>query len=220
LKAFGAQHNFQIYLQPKGPDTITALHPESPLPLSYSLPDFNVTLQFKPSDFTQVNAGINRQMVARAIELLEVQPGETVLDLFCGLGNFSLPLARKATHVVAVEGERGLVERARANAERNGLQNVEFHVADLFADFTQAPWMQAVDKLLLDPPRSGAIEVSRLLNKFKPKRIVYVSCDPATLARDVEEIVHNQGYKLLKAGIMDMFPHTGHVESIAVFERA
>ncbi|MDH5302191.1 MAG: 23S rRNA (uracil(1939)-C(5))-methyltransferase RlmD [Gammaproteobacteria bacterium] len=220
LQAFGVQHDFQIYLQPKGPDSITALYPETPRPLSYRLPDFDVTLQFEPSDFTQVNTGINRQMVARAIDLLDVQPGETVLDLFCGLGNFSLPLARKATRVVAVEGERGLVERARANAERNGLQNVEFHVADLFADFTQAPWMQAVDKLLLDPPRSGAIEVSRLLNKFKPKRIVYVSCDPATLARDVEEIVHNQGYRLLKAGIMDMFPHTGHVESIAVFEQS
>lgn len=219
LVRFGEQREFQIYLQPKGPDTIHCIWPESPLPLSYTHPDFDVTLEFEPSDFTQVNTGINRQMVKRAVDLLELSADETVLDLFCGLGNFSLPLARVAKQVVGVEGDAGLVKRASDNAARNGLTNVEFHLADLFSDFTQAPWISSVDKLLIDPPRSGALEVSCLLNRFQPKRVVYVSCDPGTLARDVEEIVHRQGYRLLKAGIMDMFPHTAHVESIAVFER-
>ncbi len=219
LTAFGERHGLFIYLQPQGPGSVHPLWPQQPEALSYRLPQFDVELHFEPGDFTQVNTGINRQMVAQAVDLLQVGPEHRVLDLFCGLGNFSLPLARRAGQVIGVEGEAGLVARARANAERNGLANCRFHVADLTTDFSNAPWLGQVDRLLLDPPRSGALEIAKRLNKLRPQRIVYVSCDPATLARDCEEIVHHQGYRLLSAGVMDMFPHTAHVESMAVFER-
>ncbi len=219
LAGFGRRYGLQIHLQPQGPDSIHPLWPESPPPLSYCLPAFDLELQFAPGDFTQVNAEINRQMVSRAVELLQVEVSHRVLDLFCGLGNFSLPLGRRAAEVIGVEGEAGLVTRARDNARRNGLDNCRFHVADLASDFSQAPWLGQIDRLLLDPPRSGALEIVQQLHKLRPQRMVYVSCDPATLARDSEEIVHRQGYRLLSAGIMDMFPHTAHVESMAVFER-
>lgn len=224
LSAYGQSQDFIIFLQPGGPKTIHRLWPqeatEEEVKLSYRLPEYEVELTFQPSDFTQVNAGINRKMVHRALELLDPQPGERVLDLFCGLGNFSLPLGRCAEHVVGVEGEASLVERAQANAAANNLPNVEFHATDLSGDITVEPWYgRGFEKLLLDPPRSGAQMVVQNLPKPLPRRIVYVSCDPATLARDADILVHQQGYRLRKAGVMDMFPHTAHVESIAVFER-
>lgn len=219
LSAFGQQHGFLIYLQPGNESTVQLLWPAT-AELTYRLPDFEVELAFRPTDFTQVNAGINRAMVSRAIELLDPQPTEAVLDLFCGLGNFTLPLARRAGQVVGVEGEAGLVGRARDNARRNGLDNCEFHVADLSRDVRGLPWMQRrYDKLLLDPARSGAAELIPQIVGLGASRIVYVSCNPATLARDAGMLVREHGYRLRSAGIIDMFPQTAHVESIAVFER-
>ncbi|XID74637.1 23S rRNA (uracil(1939)-C(5))-methyltransferase RlmD [Alkanindiges sp. WGS2144] len=215
--------NWQLYLQPEGYDSVHRVDtPEAPMRLHYELPDFNIRFAFSPLDFTQVNAGINRQMVKLAIDLLDLKSGERVLDLFCGLGNFSLPLARsvgKSGHVVAVEGSQEMVERGFENAALNGLDNLEFHAQDLTKDFSHQPWaVQGFDALLIDPPRSGAEEVMHYLPKFKAKRIVYVSCNPATLARDAG-ILAQSGYRMKKAGVMDMFTHTGHVESIALFER-
>jgi 23S rRNA (uracil1939-C5)-methyltransferase len=218
LAAFGREHALSVYLQPGGPDTVAPLG--EAVELAYELPDFAVTLGFLPTDFTQVNSGINRQMVNHALALLEVAPEEQVLDLFCGVGNFSLPLATRARRVVGVEGDAGLVERARANAARNGLDNIGFHVANLYADLERPPWLgEHYDKVLLDPPRSGAFEVLEHLPKLGAKRLVYVSCYPGTLARDAGELVDQLGYRLLAAGVMDMFPHTAHVESIALFEQ-
>lgn len=219
LAAFGKEHDFLIYLQPGNENTVHLLWPEQG-ELSYRLPEFDVDVAFRPTDFTQVNADINRLMVSRAIELLDPQPQESVLDLFCGLGNFTLPLARRAERVVGVEGEAGLVARAQENARRNGLDNCEFHVADLSRDVRDLPWMQHhYDKLLLDPARSGAAELIPQIARLAASRIVYVSCNPATLARDAGMLVNEYGYRLRSAGIIDMFPHTAHVESIAVFER-
>ncbi|WP_297795982.1 23S rRNA (uracil(1939)-C(5))-methyltransferase RlmD [uncultured Marinobacter sp.] len=220
LIAFGQAHDLHIYLQPKGPDTVHRIWPEEGEErLSYRLDEFGLTMKFHPMDFTQVNAGINGTMVHRAVEWLDVQPDERVLDLFCGLGNFTLPLARKAGQVVGVEGDDAMVVRGRENAELNGLSNVMFHGADLQADLTSQPWAaEGFDKILIDPPRSGAQEVCEYLTAFGAGRIVYVSCNPATLARDAGVMVRN-GYRLVKAGVMDMFPHTTHVESIALFER-
>jgi len=218
LADFGRQHELFVYLQTGGPDTIAPLGETAEL--AYALPAFDLTLRFLPSDFTQVNTDINRQMVSRALDLLEVGPDDQVLDLFCGVGNFTLPLATRARRVVGVEGDAGLVERARANAELNGLDNVGFHVANLYEDLERPPWLgEHYDKVLLDPPRSGALEVLEHLPKLGAKRLVYVSCYPGTLARDAGELVHKHGYRLLAAGVMDMFPHTAHVESIALFER-
>ncbi|WP_306304456.1 23S rRNA (uracil(1939)-C(5))-methyltransferase RlmD [Methylogaea oryzae] len=175
---------------------------------------------FNPTEFTQVNPAINRAMVARALGLLAPTADEDVLDLFCGLGNFTLPLARQAKSVTGVEGDAPLVQRARDNAQRNGISNAEFFAADLFADVSAAPWAQRhYDKILLDPARAGAQEIVRQLPRFGAGRVVYISCNPATLARDAGILVNELGYRLLGAGIMDMFPHTAHVESIAVFER-
>jgi 23S rRNA (uracil1939-C5)-methyltransferase len=218
LIEFGQRHGFQVYQQPGNESTIDLLWP-SAAELTYRLPDFDVELAFLPVDFTQVNAEINRQMANRAIELLALEPEHRVLDLFCGLGNFTLPLARCAGYVVGVEGEAGLVERARGNARRNGLENCEFHVADLAGDVRDLPWMrQRYQRILLDPPRSGAGALIPQIGALGAERIVYVSCGPATLARDAG-LLAEQGYKLRAAGVMDMFPHTAHVESIALFER-
>ncbi|WP_240125110.1 23S rRNA (uracil(1939)-C(5))-methyltransferase RlmD [Thermomonas alba] len=219
LAAFGQEHGFVIFLQPGGVDSVHPLGEDATL--AFRLPDWDIELQFRPLDFIQVNARLNEMMIARALDLLEVQPGERVLDLFCGLGNFTLPLARVAGDgvVVGVEGDAGLVARARANAERNGLRNVRFHAADLAQDLTGQPWLKAgFDKLLLDPARAGAIEVLRQLPLKGFKRIVYVSCHPGSLARDAGYLVHEAGWTLRAAGVMDMFPHTAHVESIAVFD--
>lgn len=219
LAAFGREHGFAIFLQPKGIDSVHPL--EEPAPeLSFRLLRWNVELAFQPLDFIQVNARLNEQMIARALELLDTSPDHRVLDLFCGLGNFTLPLARQVREVVGVEGDPGLVARARANAERNGLANARFFAADLTQDQRGTPWMrQGFDRLLLDPPRSGAEEVLKQLPLQDMDRIVYVSCHPGSLARDAGFLVNERGYRLVSAGVMDMFPHTAHVESIALFQR-
>jgi len=217
--AFGQAHGFAISLQPGGVESVQPLWPAE-VPLSFKLAPWDVELAFRPLDFIQVNAKLNVQMIAHALALLDAGPDERVLDLFCGLGNFTLPLARTVRNVVGVEGDAGLVARARENAVRNGLENAEFYAADLTQDQRQAPWMrQGFDKLLLDPPRSGAIEVLQQLPLKQFKRIVYVSCHPGSLARDAGYLVNEQGFTLVSAGAMDMFPHTAHVESIAVFEK-
>ena len=221
---FGQAQNLQVYLQPKGPNTVHRIWPESgpesgPERLTYRLEEFDLDMWFHPMDFTQVNAEMNRGMVHRAMEWLDVQPDERVLDLFCGMGNFTLPLARKAAQVVGVEGDDSMVARGRENSQRNQLSNVDFRGADLQSDFTQQPWAsEGFDKILIDPPRSGAQEVCEYLTAFRARRVVYVSCNPATLARDAGVMVRN-GYRLVRAGVMDMFPHTTHVESMALFER-
>lgn len=217
--AFGQEHGFAISLQPGGVESVQPLWPAE-VPLSFKLAPWDVELAFRPLDFIQVNAKLNVQMIAHALDLLDAGPDERVLDLFCGLGNFTLPLARTVRNVVGVEGDAGLVARARENAARNGLDNAEFFAADLTQDQRQAAWMrQGFDKLLLDPPRSGALEVLQQLPLKQFKRIVYVSCHPGSLARDAGYLVNEQGFTLVSAGAMDMFPHTAHVESIAVFER-
>lgn len=220
LIAFGQQHDVHIYLQPKGPDTVHRIWPlGGEERLSYQLPEFDLTMKFHPMDFTQVNAEINQKMISRAVDWLDIQPDERVLDLFCGLGNFTLPLARKAAQVVGVEGDEAMVVRGRENATLNGVDNVRFYGANLQGDFTAESWAaEGFDKILIDPPRTGAEEVCEYLTAFGAKRIVYVSCNPATLARDSGVMVKN-GYRLVRTGVMDMFPHTTHVESIAVFER-
>jgi 23S rRNA (uracil1939-C5)-methyltransferase len=180
----------------------------------------DVELEFQPLDFVQVNADMNQRMMARTLELLDPQPTDRVLDLFCGLGNFTLPIARRVAEVVGVEGEHGLVERAAQNAARNGIANAHFHVANLFEDQRNTDWArQPWDKVLLDPPRAGADKVLEYLPHKQTRRIVYVSCHPASLARDAGILVNQHGFKLKSAGVMDMFPHTSHVESIALFER-
>ncbi len=217
LIAYGQQHNLWIYLQPGGPDTVHAIWPEAPQ-LSYQ-PEAGLDLQFAPDDFTQVNAEINKTMIQRAMDMLDVQQGDRVLDLFCGLGNFTLPLASRVSEVVGVEGDAALVQHGKDNAALNKLENAVFEQADLTqTELKDYPWAAAgFNKILLDPPRSGAFEVLHQLAALGAERLVYVSCNPATLARDAGELVNNHGYKLVSTGIMDMFPHTTHVESIALF---
>ena len=217
LITYGQKNDFWIYLQSGGPDTISPIWPKSPQ-MSYA-PEVGLTLMFEPSDFTQVNATINQNMIQLTMELLEVCTEDRVLDLFCGLGNFSLPLARRVSEVVGVEGDAALVKHAQNNAKLNDLNNATFEQADLtktaLKDYSWAN--DGFNKILLDPPRSGAFEVLSQLADLGAERIVYVSCNPATLARDAGELVHKYGYTLVSAGIMDMFPHTSHVESIALF---
>ena len=221
LRDFAAAEDFAIYLQPKGLDSVHTLDDVPPPKLSFHLAPWDVELLFRPLDFIQVNGALNEKMIARTLALLDVQPGERVLDLFCGLGNFTLPLARTAAEVVGVEGDAGLVARARQNAEHNGLANAEFHMADLTTDLRQERWFkQGFDKLLLDPARAGALEVLKQIPLEGIQRIVYVSCHPGSLARDAGYLVNERGWTLKRAGVMDMFPHTAHVESIAVFERS
>ena len=219
LQTWAQAQGIAFYLQPGGADSIAPLWPPAPR-LSFSLPAHGVTLDFQPADFIQVNAAMNAAMVNQALALLDVQPGDSVLDLFCGLGNFSLPLARRAARVTAVEGDAGLVARARENARQNGIENLSFHAANLEDDPRLYPWhAQPHARWLLDPPRAGAMNLVTHLPKSRPQRIVYVSCHPATLARDAG-ILDQQGYRLSAVGVMDMFPHTTHVESIAVFDAA
>jgi 23S rRNA (uracil1939-C5)-methyltransferase len=219
LRQFEADSGLAILLQPGGPATIHALTPPVP-ELLFGFPDLDLELAFGPSDFIQVNGEMNRRMVARALELLDPQPGDRVLDLFCGLGNFTLPLARRGAEVVGVEGDAELVRKGTENARRNGLENVRFHAADLAVDPGAAPWLRGgYDKVLLDPPRSGAEFILEHVAASGASRLVYVSCHPASLARDAGILVQRHGFELRGAGVMDMFPHTGHVESIALFER-
>ncbi len=217
LRNFRERHDLDLYLQRGGVDTVAPLDGVS-TPLAFRLPDFDLEFRFLPTDFIQVNGDINRKMVARVVEVMQVQPGWRVLDLFCGLGNFTLPLARQGAAVVGVEGDPALVERARENASLNRIGTTEFHVANLFEDCAGLPWARpAPDAVLIDPPRSGAREI--LPVAARARRIVYVSCHPGSLARDAGILVGEYGFRLRGAGVMDMFPHTSHVESFAVFER-
>jgi 23S rRNA (uracil1939-C5)-methyltransferase len=219
LRAYGEHSGLAILLQSGGPDTVRALHPRT-VQLSYGLPHFGVALAFEPLDFVQVNGAMNERMIEHALALLAPRADDSVLDLFCGLGNFTLPLARKAGQVVGVEGDAGLVARARENAARNGLSNCTFHTADLAADQADAPWAKHdYAAILLDPARAGAEAVLRYLPRRATRRVVYVSCHPGSLARDAGVLVQQHGFTLRAAGVMDMFPHTAHVESIALFER-
>jgi 23S rRNA (uracil1939-C5)-methyltransferase len=219
LAAFGETYGLHLYLQDGGAQSIRPL-PDQGVDLSYNLPGANVRLYFQPTDFTQVNLELNRMMVDQALSLLDPKPDERVLDLFCGLGNFSLPIARRAAHTLGVEGDAGLVERARSNARRNGVANVRFLAADLYGALQDSPWVrERFHKALLDPPRSGALQILDSLPLMGVERIVYVSCYPETLARDADRLVNFLGYRLAAAGAMDMFPHTAHLESMALFER-
>ena len=224
LAEFAKKHQVQIFLQPGNLKSVHPLYPENPAPLFYEFSEFDIKVEFLPTDFIQVNAGINQQLVSRAIELLDLQEHDRVLDLFCGVGNFTLPLARHSQHVVGVEGDQALVNRALHNKELNGLPGVNFYFGDLFKEDMSASshgdWLdQKFDKILLDPPRSGAAEMVKRIPQFEPSKIVYVSCGPATLARDAGVLVNEHGYRMTQAGVIDMFPHTAHVESIAVFEK-
>ncbi len=219
LLAFAQDTGLHLYLQPGGPKTVAPFYPESPEALHYLLPQ-DITLRFQPNDFTQVNPAINQKMIQRAIDLLALNNTDHLLELFCGLGNFSLPLATQAGRIMAVEGEASLVERAWQNARENGVENIQYAVANLMEEKLEADWLTGdYNKLLLDPPRSGAIEIIQRLDVSKIERILYISCNPSTLARDAGELVQ-RGFTLKQAGIMDMFPHTTHVESIALFERS
>jgi len=220
LQALADTHQFQIYLQPKGPDTVALFAPsDAHDKLHYHLSDYQLKMAFLPQQFTQINSSINQKMLAQAIELLELEKTDHVLDLFCGIGNFTLPIAKTVSHVVGVEGDRGAVDMAQYNAKENQLTQCEFHCADLFSALPNTTWTQRqYDKLVLDPPRSGAAQIIPMLATWQPKRIVYISCNPATLARDTD-LIQKQGYTLEKAGIMDMFPHTQHVEAMALFTR-
>ena len=220
LTQFAQQYDFQIMLQSAGPDTVVALWPENPPPLSYKLNEQDITIEFQPNDFTQVNSEINQTMVSSALSMLELTAEDKVLDLFCGLGNFTLAMARQCAEIVGVEGAQSMVLKARENAQKNNIQNASFFAADLSVDISNEPWLkQQYDKILLDPPRSGAMEMLKHIGKLGAKRIVYVSCNPATLARDTQILVNEYGYTLVDAGVMDMFPHTAHVESIALFTK-
>lgn len=221
LRAFGEDHDIRIYLQPGGLDTTVLLAPDSIAePLFYELPEFDIRIAFDAVGFVQVNSEINRRMVHQAVELLDPGAGDRVLDLYCGIGNFSLPLARRAGEVLGVEGDSMLVKAAAANADLNGINNAKFRLADLSAIDGSEAWLQeGWDLLLLDPARSGAQEIVEHIDKISPRRIVYVSCHPGTLARDAGTLVNEKGYTCESAGIIDMFPHTAHVESIAVFNK-
>ncbi|HEX4843066.1 MAG TPA: 23S rRNA (uracil(1939)-C(5))-methyltransferase RlmD [Limnobacter sp.] len=225
LRSFGQHWNVDWWLQPEGPASAHRLLPDAPVDLQYLIPSFGVRMRFRPTDFTQVNHLINDAMVSRAVGLLDLKPQERVLDLFCGLGNFSLPLATRSSHVKGFEGSEDLVRRAAENAELNGLADkTEFHVRNLFE--VESPEWESwgrFDKVLIDPPRDGALEICKAIvgakPEFQPVRIVYVSCNPATLARDTAVLCATGPYVLKQAGVINMFPHTAHVESIAVFER-
>ena len=224
FKAFADQHGVHLYLQPKGPDTAYPFWPEQPADLYYALPEFGIKMPFFPTEFTQVNHDVNRVLVHRALALLAPQPGERVADMFCGIGNFSLPIARSGAHVTGIEGSASLVKRATENAAYNGLSDVaQYRTMNLFeinADtFAALCAPGRFDRMLIDPPRDGAAELVKALVAAPPQRIVYVSCSSATLARDASTLVYEQGYALSAAGVINMFPHTAHVESIAVFDR-
>jgi len=218
IAAFGAEHGVQIFLQTGGLDTVRALHPHYP-PLTYAVDEGRTVIEFGPVDFIQINREINASMVTTALELLLPTAGDTALDLFCGLGNFTLPLARRVRRVLGVEGDASLVAKAEGNAARNGVGNAAFVKENLFEPAQFGPWAhERYDVVLLDPPRAGAAALLTRMAHWRPHRVVYISCHPGSLARDAETLVHAQGFRLTCAGVMDMFPQTTHVESIAVFE--
>ncbi|MHB8415831.1 MAG: 23S rRNA (uracil(1939)-C(5))-methyltransferase RlmD [Acidiferrobacteraceae bacterium] len=222
FRHFGATHGISVYLQPAGPASVHPVYPHDAPALEYAV-DADLVLQFSPTDFVQINSSVNAQMINRALDLLAVNSEDRIVDFFCGLGNFSLPLARRARHVVGVEGSDALVLRARENAQRNGIGNAEFLCEDLYvaaaARATPCWWNEGFSKALLDPPRSGAIELIKTFDPEVIRSILYVSCYPATLARDAEYLVHVQGYRPETGGVLDMFPHTSHVESYVLFQR-
>ncbi|HUO20589.1 MAG TPA: 23S rRNA (uracil(1939)-C(5))-methyltransferase RlmD [Steroidobacteraceae bacterium] len=221
LREFAATHRVRLYLQPAGLGSVRALDEAPAAPLNYALPGFDLTLEFLPTDFIQVNGAVNAALVTRAVELLELTPAARVLDLYCGLGNFTLALARRAGAAVGVEGEAGLIQRARGNAALNGVANAVFHVADLAAAPAEgAPWLAGgYSHVLLDPPRTGARAVLGAIARLAPARVLYISCHPGSLARDLMELVHQHGFTLEAAGVVDMFAHTAHVESLALLVR-
>jgi 23S rRNA (uracil1939-C5)-methyltransferase len=222
LRAFADAHGIQFWLQPKGLDSIYPFHPVESPALTYTLPEYEIEMPFAPTEFTQVNHQLNRVMVHRALQLLGPQPAERIVDFFCGLGNFTLPIARSGAQVLGIEGSAALVKRAAQNAAHNGLSgNTGFRAMNLFeVDETVLAGLGKFDKWLIDPPRDGAMELVKAITPdTAPGRIVYVSCSPATLARDAAELVQSHGYALKAAGVMNMFPHTSHVESIALFEK-
>lgn len=223
LREFASRHGVRLYLQPGGLDTVAELGPGGVgEPLVYRLERFNVELEFTPTDFIQINGAVNAALVERAVDLLELTPSSSVLDLFCGLGNFTLAMARSAGHVVGVEGDTGLVERARHNARRNDIGNAEFHVADLAklpADRDPPAWLRhGFTHVLLDPPRAGAWDMLPSIARLQPQKLLYISCHPGSLARDLGALVHEHGFQLEAAGVLDMFPHTAHVESMALLK--
>jgi 23S rRNA (uracil1939-C5)-methyltransferase len=222
LREFGNTHGLRLFLQPGGLDSVHELG-SSGEPLYYQLPKFKVQLQFLPTDFIQINGVVNEALVSRAVELLELSSTDRVLDLFCGIGNFTLPIARSAGHVVGVEGDAGLVARARHNAGLNGLENTEFHVADLArlpaGPAVAAPWLKGTyTHVVLDPPRAGAREVLASVAGLEPQRVLYISCHPGSLSRDLGVLVNEYGFSLEAAGVLDMFPHTAHFESLALLK--
>jgi 23S rRNA (uracil1939-C5)-methyltransferase len=219
LKQFGAKHDVAIFVQRGGPATLTQIYPDEAAVLKYSISDMSLTYEFGLSEFTQVNTDINSVLVRRAISMLDLKPTDRVADLFCGLGNFSLAIARSGASVVGLEANQELIDRATDNASRNELSKLcDFKVANLFTEGCPAyRSLKSIDKLLIDPPRDGAVELIKNIGADGPKKIVYVSCNPATLARDAGTLVHEHGYRLLSAGIVNMFPNTSHVESIALF---
>ncbi len=220
LSRWGEEHRVQVFLQPGDLDSVYPLSPQNPEPLYYRLDEYGIDIEFCPTDFIQINREINRALVTAVVTLLELSATDHVLDLFCGLGNFTLPIARCAAEVTGCEGNRVLIERAKHNAERNECNNARFICADLDSEQSgEVLAQQQYNKLLLDPPRTGAIQVAKKLPQCDLERIVCVSCNPATLARDTEVIVNVHGFRLAAAGVVDMFPHTQHVESIAVYER-
>lgn len=221
LIAYAKDTGFRMFLQPGGPDTVTLLYPQEAGDfLVYRLPSEDIAFSFHPMDFTQINAGLNRLMIPLALDLLDLKQDDTVLDLFCGLGNFSLPIAKHCARVIGVEGSDRMVERARMNATHHDISNVSFFSANLDdKSIVDVLAQYRANKLLIDPPRLGALEIVKRIETMNPERIVYVSCNPATLARDAGILVNEKGYRMVRAGVMDMFPHTAHVESIALFER-
>ena len=221
IRQFADRHRVQFFVQPRGPDTAVPFYPPHDGVLYYALPEFALELGFAPTEFTQVNAAVNAVLVRRALALLQPRAGERIADMFCGLGNFTLAIARSGARVLGIEGARELIARARSNAARNDLSALaEFQHADLFAlDDESFARLGHFDRMLIDPPRDGAVALIKALSDNAPRRIVYVSCNAATLARDAGVLVHTKGYALAAAGVVNMFPHTSHVESIAVFDK-
>jgi 23S rRNA (uracil1939-C5)-methyltransferase len=219
LTVFAKASGFWLKLQPEGPNSVINLYPQEQTLRFKPLADEEISIRFKATDFTQVNASINQQMVRQALDLLELDAADRVLDLFCGLGNFTLPLARRVQQVTGVEGDEAMVQRARENAQEHGIDNSEYFAADLTKIDGSERWMkQRYDKILLDPPRSGALEIVQKIKPLKARVIVYVSCQPSSLVRDAKELI-DAGYVMTHFGLMDMFPQTAHVESMAVFRR-
>lgn len=220
LTDFAKMYHLDLYLQPHAPSSIHKIWPEeSHSELTYSLPHYDIELKFNPLDFVQVNGAANHELVKLAVDLLELKHNDEVLDLFCGLGNFSLPIAKYAKKVIGVEGNEDMVQRAKENAGHNHLNNVEFYSANLFKPSHTDLWIRKYDKILIDPPRAGAKEIIHFIPQFSARKIVYVSCNPSTLARDARELVYTFNYQLKQVGLVNMFPHTTHIEAIAVFEK-